>query len=153
MKLATVAVAFSAAVLPLDASAQTNGWKGSCANDRMTDKKDCSVIKTVRSAGAAPWVMLFFSLNNGFFGVASGELGARARVRVDANDVLETRECVRLGCILELADSFTLADQLSKGKSARVEFTTVTGRVVGPYEFTTEGFMPEYQRAKSMAAE
>jgi len=152
-RTATIAAAICAVLVPFGASAETNGWKGSCATDRMTDKRDCSVIKTVRSPSTAPWVMLFFSVTNGYFGIASRDLGIRARIRVDSNEALETRDCVRLGCILELADSFALADQLSNGKVALVEFTSVSGRVVGPYEFTTEGFMSEYQRAKSMAPE
>ena len=130
-----------------EASAQSQ-WEASCSTDRMSDKKDCTI--TAKADAGRPtfeFILITYSVANKAFAIGSGEIGDRARVRVDSNAPVSMSGCHQYICPLFPQPSAALLQQMRSGSTALVEFTSVRGKTVGPLAISLSGFDAAYQRA------
>jgi invasion protein IalB len=122
-------------------------WQIACATDKMTEKRSCAVDKGVWPDISEPYIHIMYVLKGHLWGAYTYDPARRVRVRVDDNPVLISSACGRGGCAFDEAISEVLLKQIESGKVIKVELTTFDDRVIGPYDFPTEGFQAVLSRA------
>lgn len=151
MKIKHVAVVFATLVSVSSGLAwaqPANRWTTNCSTDRMTDKKACNVTIMI-DPGKRPDDLLAVQVTvaSGAIGIVGGRYGSGARIRVDGNPAVSMTGCERSICILLPKQAAAVVKQMRNGSKLLVEFTTVQGQTIGPWEVSLSGFDAEYQRA------
>ncbi len=147
-----ILVSMVAAVFSHSASAE-GPWRINCATDKMTDKRQCFVSKGHWPNIDEPYIHIIYALDRQFWGGYTVDPARRLRVRVDDNPVLTSTACGRSGCLFDVGVSELLTEQVRTGKLIKVEITTISDRVIGPYELSTDGFHAAFDRAQAGATE
>ncbi|MCA0247659.1 MAG: invasion associated locus B family protein [Proteobacteria bacterium] len=147
--LAVAALILLSNVVATDAVSQTTGqWLSECEVDRMTDKKECAVVVVIDPRGRPEELLaVVVAVASGTVGVLGPRYGSGARVRVDGNPAVAMSGCERSVCVLRPQQAKTVISQMRNGSNMLVEFTTVHGERIGPFDVGLSGFDAQYQNA------
>lgn len=80
--------------------------------------------------------------------MSAGRRGGEARLRVDGNSAIITRDCKGEYCVFSKPQTITALQQMRSGSRLMADYATSEG-VVGPMEFSLSGFDGLYQEMQA----
>jgi invasion protein IalB len=140
--------ATSAALVVLAANpAHASDWDLNCKADKMTDKTNCSLAAR-KHEGPPRHRFVLVGYESGMLIVSAGRRGGEARLRVDGNSAIITRDCKGEYCVFSKPQTITALQQMRSGSRLMADYATSEG-VVGPMEFSLSGFDGLYQEMQA----
>lgn len=120
------------------ATASASDWSLDCKPDKMTDKSKCS-LSAMKHEGPPHHRFVMVGFEGGMLVVSSGSRPLEARVRVDSNPAIITKDCPGGFCIFSSAQTSAALRQMRNGTRVLADCATLDGRI-GPLEFALAGF-------------